>query len=266
MKRPMVIVAGVLAVLAAMSGVALALPVSIFDTQSVKSYKGAVPSSYGGAAWHSTLGANPPFGTTQIDVEQVGADLVLKLYSPFLPSTVGVGDARFADIFLAVDEAGGNYATPYPTGWDYGLSLGTQVTHGGLAAGLYDLGTYKTSIDQWTSKTGYWYGGKWATCAPPCAGALEQDAPVIVTGGTKIHDVTYGVSGNVTTITVAGWAPETPLQIFWGTADCSNDPIFGEVPELPTSVAPEPGTLALLGTGLVALGAVLRRKVRRTRV
>src|ERR1700736_5349407 len=50
----------------------------------VYGYYGADPDhSFGYGHWAEAGGATPPFGTSQMDVERAGADLVIKITTPF---------------------------------------------------------------------------------------------------------------------------------------------------------------------------------------
>ncbi|TAL03138.1 MAG: hypothetical protein EPO08_04965 [Rhodospirillaceae bacterium] len=67
---------------------------------------------------------------------------------------------------------------------------------------------------------------------------------------------TYDVKVTVTAASAADLNLFNSFDVFWGTADCSNDAIWGTV----ATRAVEPGTLFILGCGLLGLLGLSRRR------
>jgi hypothetical protein len=179
------------------------------------------------------------------------------------------------------------------TGADGGVCA-AAVT--GCAAALYGGGggiTSKTSEQVWGAGSGTTingtFGGGFAPVSaftgisPPCnyhevvpgQGAStcsdSEASPTVLTGGAKDTNVNVNEAWNnaakTLTVTLAGANATgahdlqtifSDFDIFWGTGDCSNAPIWGNIAGL-TSV-PEPSSLALLATAAIGLGFARRRK------
>jgi hypothetical protein len=212
----------------------------------VYGYYGPDPDhSFGYGHWAEAIGANPPFGTSEMDVQRAGADLVIKITTPF---SLNLGDApaQAADIAIST-HANGIY--------DLGIALGHQAE----ARGLYSVTQWQTSRDLWTAQTSYIYGGEW-TNDQSCRGSTDPDCgnaaytPTRIFAGTELaNGVTVSQIGNLVTIDVENLALNQ-FSILWGTADCGNDPIAGVVD------VPEPSSLGLLCIGLVGAGFAARRQ------
>jgi hypothetical protein len=128
-----------------------------------------------------------------------------------------------------------------------------------------------------------WYGGAFAatsTCTPnnvanptSCPSTGTVVSPTVATGGTvqngigvakAWHYSAGNPSSDALTVTLSGSQTElasifTNFDIFWGTGDCSNAPIWGNVSSLINEV-PEPSSLALLLTAAIAFGVIRRRR------
>lgn len=212
----------------------------------VYGFYGANPdTTFGYGRWSEEIGANPPFGTTSMDVERSGHDIVIKITTPF---SLSLGDppAQGADIAISTHNNGV---------YDLGISLGKQTE----GVGLYSVSQWATSRDLWTSQTGFVYGGEFTndqacrgSTDPHCGNAAYVDTRIV--SGTELSNtVTVSQSGNLLTIDVQNLALNQ-FGILWGTADCSNDPLAGSVD------VPEPASLGLFAVGLLGLAAGRRRK------
>jgi hypothetical protein len=197
------------------------------------------------------IGDNPPFGTTKINVTDVLGALAMKIDTRFTGPTLLNGDcfgavcAHVADIAVSID-GGKTYG--------YGISLGHDVN--GLTAGLYQVSSWLTSQDVWAPNgTGFQYGGKWETCSTNCTDGHAQVADTVIKNGTWIADATVVDGGTLLTVTTNdSLIGHAVSDLFWGTADCANDPIAGNIPE--------PASVAILSVGLVTIGAASRRRRR----
>ncbi|HET7086095.1 MAG TPA: PEP-CTERM sorting domain-containing protein [Rhizomicrobium sp.] len=247
-------------------------PTVFCDATKVQAYNGASPNNYGGP------GFVPPgvgdvlqsggnlFDTDRVNVKVTSSagttSLELKYYTQFNGSSVG---ARYADVFL-----GNNLASP--DHFQYGIALGNQSSNGGLGSpGLYDLasaGSYETSIQIWSSRTSFIYGGQFQgldglwhdspTVVTPLANPLNAWSVNVAEGASGDAQYPYLVditlmASNLDFATLFG----NGLSVFWGTGDCSNDAIEMALPPVQL---PEPVSLGLFAAGLAGMAGLRRRK------
>jgi len=228
----------------------------ITDTTKVVSYHGGSSTNYfpGNKSTGDVIGTG--FNTDHVAISESGNSITFKFYTQFDGDEL---TAHYADLFIAPNNADGA-----PSSWGFGVALGYQSSYGGKAAGLYDLSgaaDYKTSKDIWMGKTSYTYGGKYVTPLD-----VKELIPTRVTGGIKESNWTvvvnktnvggaypYELSITLTAANSTAFSllDGANLDLLWGTGDCGNDTIFGEY-NRPVKT-PEPATIMLLGSGLLAL-------------
>ncbi len=203
-------------------------------------------------------------------------------------TNVGGTNVYAADIFI-----GSASSTPNDN-YTYAIALGFDSADGGYTSankGLYAMNTtsknpltadYDNSQQVWGSRTSYTYGGEYAqiggncgvkTNPTSCSGNVSPTV-LLADGDNTKQAATVGVDGSSTssgaadgtlTVTITGLtsllAPIfDDFDIFWGTGDCSNAPIWEDVTL--ADAVPEPSTLALLASALGLAAAFARRRRR----
>jgi hypothetical protein len=159
-------------------------------------------------------------------------------------------------VFLGTPASGASQGA-----FNYALVLGDQGSNGGISqAGLYANPTYKTSADIWTGRSNMTFGGAFVQSGADVATA----APIatVATGGNLLDAATvtqasdgrggYTVDVTFTLTDSQAGAFANGFDLLWGTGDCGNDAIFGTTGGGSPTPVPEPGTLAILGAGVLA--------------
>lgn len=272
----------------ALAGAANAAPLVIEDFVDVAAtYKGNSYNSYGpnshfqgrsdnGRKWGDSIGNGFDTETITLDRDLANSTLSITFRTDFDGTKSG---ADYADIFIDTN-------TPEaPDSFNYAISLGDQMSgggignpasggnNGGVAAGVYEVGTYKTANDVW-GNSGSIYGGylQFNDQADGFDPNFELEGATVLTSGNLLGGMLVSITQTAVSgggfdlhVMIDGSANSAlfntifdNFDILWGTGDCSNDAIWGMV-NFQTNDVPAPGALALLGLGM--LGLVLRRRV-----
>lgn len=257
--RTLFVASAAVAVILAWASPGRADVMTFTNTTEVQAYNGNHPYDFfGGQSWGNSVGAENGFDTTGIVIDRQSNSITFEIATAFdgldtdyahAPYNVTIA---YADIFLNPIDS----AAP-PAQYQYAISLGDQTANGGLAAGFYQVTSDKTSQQIWSSRSQFIYGGRYA---PGGNAALAQAAPTVLTGGVLLSDWTVTVlpyDDGVLDVSLSTSDAATfdalfdNFDLFWGTGDCANAPLFVSVDAAPV---PEPPALATMLAGLLALG------------
>lgn len=205
-----------------------------------------------------------PMNITSTGVEGSDGNQYAYIGAPYQTTGISFTDNGGVDTFNITTAFNGNdNVNGYQIGFaalvmgnGYGISLGTEGMNGGLSAGVYQNSGYLTSQQIWGGRSGIIYGADWMQ------GSNSNLAPTVLTSGNFLEGATitetlmqngfYDLS--ISFANTAGLDAAIADGVFWGTGDCANGSIYAQVPE--------PATLAVFGVGLLALGAIIRKRGR----
>lgn len=170
----------------------------------------------------------------------------------------------------------GDFAIDF--GKDGSYEIGININHALTRSG--DNYTFENDFKEGgVYKNASWNLGLWNTSGDHDPGNPDPGHPTSLKGGTWVGDASlvytttgvtgfgaspttdlhyfYEISVDLSLLTAAGW-DGNPFNIHW-TENCANDSIMVD----PPGSVPEPGTLALLGIGLLSLTSMRRRRCSR---
>ena len=205
-----------------------------------------------GAQNRDVIGSDSRFDTSKMDVNLIGGDLTVDIYSPYFDN-VGYGGTAIGDLFISTTGWNVTGSEPYysdtfsPTpygGWDYAVVLGS----GGIAS-VYDIesGSILTSDEV--------YGAAHPSAIPGYNYRSGQEVQFDATG-SALDIGTWSLASGVMNISIddalfTGAFGSGDLAFHWAPT-CANDVIEGKVPES--------SMMLLFGSGLVGLGLFRRRR------
>jgi hypothetical protein len=274
--------------LAAMAAAGPASATEILDNVLTRAYYGDSPSNSSGYNYYQdTIGSSSTWDTKAIVVERNGANFNFSIYTN--KDSNDEGGISYADFFIDLNPD--NSITGPFGNWNLGLDLQSGKLY--ALDGSYDWATSQDIFDD----SGSIYGGLFrsAACGTSNGGdgdpAACDDVPVGPGGQisgtdvrgfepvTKIDDPEsddylatidididqaigdpYNASSVISFSIAASILNQGGFDVFWGTAVCANDSIWGHVPGSPPGETPEPLALSLFGLGLAGAYFGARRR------
>ena len=238
-----------------------------------------VNDNYWGANGHNygdVIGDAPDFDIKGVDASLSGTMLTISVYTNFAgkagidswaePNGLGYGDLFLstgwtpngtpADHYTNDNAATGNH-------WTYAFSLDNRWSNTGGSGSIYALGS-GTSTNHNPDTL---LSQDFLTCTS-CIYRNGQEVAAKTAGKSALGSGTWSVIPGTSssqgylsfTFDIAGLNLDPSNLGFHWDMSCGNDTIEGKVS------VPEPGTVALLGLGLIGLGFVRRRRTATPRI
>jgi len=162
----------------------------------------------------------------------------------------GIDTLTFTTAFNGEDSVNGyeiGYASVFVG--NMAISLGGEGMNGGVGAGLYQTGSYLTSQNIWSQRSGIKYGLGYNLNGHTYA------APTVLTGGNFVEGISvvsnpltngfYAMS--ISFLDNAAFDKQLADNgLFWGTGDCANGAVVATIPE-PSAILLFLASLSILG-------------------